>query len=390
MNYIDDILSKNQNISHEQFDFDGGGNDYVEKLKVSNLTDDFNKTCKKKGYPNKLPHIIPANKYKRIIVIGDLHGDVAKTLKALLIAKVIDKNNNWIGGKTAVVQIGDQLDGCRPSGSNDDCSQDDRKDYADIKVMDILDNIHKKAIKKGGAVFSLLGNHEMMQENGNRYISPKSYAYFNNYTDPKTGKTIANGKKARAHAFKPGNEYAVRLACTRQAALIIGSWLFVHAGVLPELSTNKDGTVKMTVKQINLVVRKWLLGQLTTNEEIQGVGTVGDIINNYNLSPFWPRFFGTMKPNKPMSHHICREKLKPTLKVYGINGMIVGHTPQFMYGRSINSTCNNKLWRVDVGMSSAFKKFSSRTKSRARKVQVLQIKNDGKNPKSDFTILAEL
>ena len=381
MNYIDEILTKQSNNNLEKFDFDGGG---MEQLKVANLTDNFNKTCKKKGYKHKLPHIIPANKYKRIIVIGDLHGDVAKTLKALLISKVIDKNNNWIGGKTAVVQIGDQLDGCRPSSNNDDCSQDDRKDYADIKVMDILDNIHKKAVKKGGAVFSLLGNHEMMQENGNRYISPKSYAYFNNYTDPKTGKTISNGKTARAHAFKPGNEYAVRLACTRQAALIIGSWLFVHAGVLPELSK------KMNVKQINLVVRKWLLGQLNRNEEVEGVGTVGDIINNYNLSPFWPRFFGTMKPNKPMSHHVCREKLKPTLQVYGINGMIVGHTPQFMYGRSINSTCNNKLWRVDVGMSSAFKKFSSRTKSRARKVQVLQIKNDGKNPKSDFTILAEL
>ena len=92
MNYIDEILTKQSNNNLEKFDFDGGG---MEQLKVANLTDNFNKTCKKKGYQYKLPHIIPANKYKRIIVIGDLHGDVAKTLKALLISKVIDKNNRW-------------------------------------------------------------------------------------------------------------------------------------------------------------------------------------------------------------------------------------------------------------------------------------------------------
>ena len=70
--------------------------------------------------------------------------------------------------------------------------------------------------------------------------------------------------------------------------------------------------------------------------------------------------------------------------------MVVGHTPQFMYGQGINSTCDRKLWRVDVGMSSAFTKFTKGKAKRTRKVQVLEIKNDGRNPKKDFNILAEL
>jgi hypothetical protein len=342
----------------------------------------LDKTCKESGY-TKLPDVIPSNKYKRIIVIGDLHGDVQKTLKALIVAKVIDKKTSkWIGGKTAVVQIGDQLDGCRPTSDGDDCSQDENKDYADIRVMDILDRFHRKAVKKGGAIFSLIGNHEVMQEDDNRYISPKSYKYFNNYIDPESGKKFTSGKQARKFAFKPGNEYAVRLACTRNTALIIGSFLFVHAGVLPNLAEN------LSIDKLNKIIRDYLLGNIPASKNIKKIGTVRDLISNYNISPFWPRFFGQMKPNLPDTNYLCKKKLQPTLDFYEVNGMFVGHTPQFMYGRGINSTCSNKLWRVDVGMSDAFGKFGNN--SRTRKVQVLQIKNDGADKKKDFSILTEV
>ena len=41
--------------------------------------------------------------------------------------------------------------------------------------------------------------------------------------------------KARAELFKPGNKMANFLACTRSMVLIIGSNIFVHAGLLPEI-----------------------------------------------------------------------------------------------------------------------------------------------------------
>ena len=57
--------------------------------------------------------------------------------------------------------------------------------------------------------------------------------------------------------------------------------------------------------------------------------------------------------------------------------MIVGHSPQFMYGKGLNSTCNNKLWRVDVGMSRAFGELNNNDRETLnRRVQVLEIIND--------------
>ena len=47
---------------------------------------------------------------KRIIAIGDIHGDFDALLKALYVGKVIDIKGKWIGEETHVVQVGDLLD----------------------------------------------------------------------------------------------------------------------------------------------------------------------------------------------------------------------------------------------------------------------------------------
>ena len=52
-------------------------------------------------------------KKKRIIVIGDLHGDYDAFVKCLIMSKLIDKNKNWIGNDSVLVQMGDQLDSKR-------------------------------------------------------------------------------------------------------------------------------------------------------------------------------------------------------------------------------------------------------------------------------------
>ena len=63
----------------------------------------------------------------------------------------------------------------------------------------------------------------------------------------------------------------------------------------------------------------------------------------------------------------------------------MGHSPQFLYGKGINSECNDTIWRVDIGMSRAFGELSRGCPDyNNRKVQILQILDDTK-----FTILKE-
>ena len=182
------------------------------------------------------PSIIP--NVNRIIVIGDIHGDIEMTFKSLELAKVIDKNQKWIGGDTVVVQVGDQIDRCRYDGITpchyENATKND--EHSDIRILKFFTKLHNQAQKYGGAVYSLLGNHELMNVNGDmRYVSYKGLRGFDNYKK-QDGTIISNGMDARAHAFAPGNDLSNFLACTRQVALIIGSNLFVHAGILPHIA----------------------------------------------------------------------------------------------------------------------------------------------------------
>ena len=129
-------------------------------------------------------------KRKRIIAIGDVHGDLNLTINYLLISTVIKKtkdtkeilkvtyedgteeNYKWIGDNTIVVQVGDQVDRCRPTGGRGDMCIRDKKatiddEHSDIKILDLFNELNKLAIKEDGMVISLLGNHELMNYQGN-------------------------------------------------------------------------------------------------------------------------------------------------------------------------------------------------------------------------------
>jgi len=353
--------------------------------------DNFYKYCPNNSY---IPTVLPAK--KRIIVIGDLHADLDLTLRCLRLAKVIDKNGEWIGGKTVVVQTGDKVDGCRPIPNIYNCIKNhvdtESSEYSkynadeDIKILELFYNLHKKAESHGGAVYSLLGNHELMNVEGNlKYVSKKSLEEFADYKDGKINfkekfshlSTVDRGIVARKYAFSPGNKWSTFLACTNIGCIIIGSFLFVHGGIVPEFIKELGIKSNADLVKVNHLVRLWLLG-LIEKEKIH------KIISGEKHSLFWDRMLASIPSNVDANDDKCKTYLDPVLKLLNVGNMVIGHTPQVVNG--INSSCSGKLWKIDIGASKAFASYDvlggiqlnkkNMSKDELRKAQVLEILDD--------------
>lgn len=266
---------------------------------------------------------------KRIIVIGDLHADYLKTKQLFINLKLIDSHDNWIAQppETTVVQLGDQVDGGgRGLGES----------FGELNLINFMEDLHLKAKKQGGGVYSLIGNHEIMNLIGDfRYSSNKDIK-------------LQGGLQKRKKLFAAGNELFNRLSCTRNVVLKVGNFVFAHAGILPEHITEKNKD--HFIKKINTLMRLFL----------QGVKSPDDAeIQKYFLSHsgiIWNREYGNEEPR-------C-DKFDKISKMLNVGHMIIGHTIQ----DKINSKCDNRLWRVDVGISGIFK---------TNNMEVLEILNDG-------------
>jgi len=321
-----------------------------------------------------IPTVLP--KADRIIVIGDIHGDLDLAVKSFKLAGLINDQWEWIAEPkhTVVVQVGDQIDSCRPIMGAYDCTKPHKEDKGDdMGVMNFFNLMHSKASFYAGAVYSLLGNHELMNVQQNfSYVSYRNlYQY--KYDD-------LEGIDGRKKAFAPGGQVANMMACTRNSVLIIGSNIFVHAGILPSLIDNiKHSTADQItkLKYLNSLVRKWLLNKIEDPFDRDNINNLFADSNNL----FWTRIHGEINHNVNIESETCKNAVGKTLELFKLGQMIVGHSPQFMYkkkdGRDgINGTChdenhNPRLYRIDNGLSLAFRVFDN-----SASVQILEILND--------------
>lgn len=104
----------------------------------------------------QLPSVLPA--VRRLIAIGDLHGDLDKAKASFRLGGLINDKEQWTGGDTVVVQVGLQC-------CNEQCTTNqqvgdllDRGDQ-EVELMYWLERIGKQARRHGGAVHVINGNH---------------------------------------------------------------------------------------------------------------------------------------------------------------------------------------------------------------------------------------
>ncbi|KAJ0020448.1 hypothetical protein Pint_32455 [Pistacia integerrima] len=269
---------------------------------------------------------------RRIVAVGDLHGDLDQTRYALEMAGVLssDGQDLWTGGETVLIQLGDVLD----------------RGEDEIAILSLLKSLDIQAKAEGGAVFQVNGNHETMNvERDFRYVDSggfdecvdfleylKDYHYdweeafvgwigaskrwkqdrsmSKNYWGPLNLVKRQKGVIARSVLFRPGGPLAHELA--RHAVVLkVNDWVFCHGGLLPH-------HVAYGIEKMNREVSHWMRGlsESDSNPYIPFIATRG-----YD-SVVWNRLYSRDNSD---------------LEDYQINQA---------------SKYNCSIWRIDVGMSS--------------------------------------
>jgi len=269
----------------------------------------------------------------KIIVLGDVHGDLEATIRALKKGRVIDDTLNWCGGKTHVVQMGDIVD--RKIRGN--CLKDEDSEF---KIIELFLKLMKQAYESGGGFHCILGNHELMNVTGDlSYVSDMGLKHF------------IDGANGRRKYFERGGPMCQVFSKYWNPVIKIGKYMFCHGSVSYDIGT------KYNIIEINDYMRRMLMNELKPGEEI--------IV--YNLffdgkSILWNRefsedYFDNVKVKEMLGNHKCEY-------------MVVGHTIQ-MQGINMKKSC---IWFVDTGMSEAFGK-----RENDNRIQVLEILRNGKS-----------
>jgi hypothetical protein len=257
--------------------------------------------------------LIPGSAFAtRIVAVGDLHGDLGATRKALVLAGAIDDSDHWIGGDLVVVQTGDQLD----------------RGDEEQAILHLLDRLQDEALAAGGALHILNGNHELMNARPDlRYVTEGGFADFQDAVTITEEDSLLlafePNQRARVAAFRPGGPYALMLA-ERPVVLVLEGNVFVHGGVTPM-------HLEYGIERMNNEIRDWLLGK----------GDPPDFIHT-SKSPTWSRVY-----SDEVESDDCRQ-LAEVLAAMGAKRMIVGHTVQ---EKGIGPLCEGRVWCVDAGLA---------------------------------------
>ncbi|KAJ3671551.1 hypothetical protein LUZ60_007630 [Juncus effusus] len=276
----------------------------------------------------------------RLIAIGDLHGDLEKSVRSLSLAGLVDPQTlRWTGGSTVAVQVGDVLD----------------RGGDELKILYLTRRLQIEADKDGGKLLMLLGNHETLNAARDfRYVAPSGLEEFKNWAkwyqtgmamkrlcpeipsqkDPFEGipKSFPGvkpefwaGLRARIAALQPTGPITSRFLSTNQTVLMVGDSIFVHGGLLQK-------HVEYGLEKINEEIRDWLGGN--EREPMKWVRGRNAVV--------WLREFSE-------GFNCDCEKLQGVLgKIPGAKRLVMGHTIQ---SNGINTVCGAQAVRVDVGLS---------------------------------------
>ncbi|ORY51010.1 Metallo-dependent phosphatase [Rhizoclosmatium globosum] len=243
---------------------------------------------------------------RRIIAVGDIHGDFPQAHKVLRMSNLLNETLHWTGTpETTFVQVGDVVD----------------RGPDTIRLFELFQRIYNESITScvpHSTVYPLLGNHEIMNLSGD--LRSVSQADFDSF----------GGRENREKAWRLDGWIGQLLTHTlSNVTVMVDGTVFVHGGIQPKWA-------KLGIDGLNLHVKKALLEQRWDDP----IFARGD-------TPFWYRGYANG------TESVVCEELNEALEILGAKRMVIGHTPQLETGE-ILSRCGGKAFVIDVGITSRY------------------------------------
>jgi hypothetical protein len=264
------------------------------------------------------------SKPSRLLAISDIEGNF-DALRALLQANnVIDEDFNWTFGTGHLVLVGDMVD----------------RGNQVTECLWLIYKLEEKAKAAGGYVHFILGNHEIMNLNGDiRYVQNKykrnAILLDKDYSHDLYGERSELGKWLRS----------------KNIVEKIGDILFVHAGISKEVNNQL-----LAVNKLNELARpyydKETLARESSNKALS-------LLYDPRLSPFWYRLY-YLKDSMRLGVGANRidTTFKTPVKVvnqvltnYNVGRIVTGHTIYKVEGnpgKYVSMHYNGKVINLDT------------------------------------------
>jgi hypothetical protein len=283
------ILHEGSDLRIIRTDNDGNVQDSLIQNPAQNQIFEVQTSDGKDSFNVKLhPFVRPPWKIKqaeKLFITSDPHGNFDCFAGILKAGGVIDENFHWKFGNNQLMVIGDVFDR--------------GKDV--LPIFWLLYQLEQEAGDAGGNVLFLLGNHEeMVLRNDLRYTEKSYHALAEKLGIPYTA--LWNEKSELSRWLK-----------TRNVIQIVGSNLFVHAGL-----SNDFLSKKLSIPMVNDTISHYLLN---TKDERNQSELAGFLFASNG--PLWYRgMVRTEEKNNPLNTN----EFKSALKQYGVKQFFVGHT----------------------------------------------------------------
>jgi hypothetical protein len=251
------------------------------------------------------------NDTDRIIIIGDVHGDIKRFKEILIKSEIINTNLEWIAEppNTYIIQLGDQID------SLNRLSNEKWEVLSDFEMIYFTEHLNDIARIKGGAVISLIGNHELMNIIGDfSYVSPQ------------------NRNELRIDLFKAKTGSIGLILAKRPLIVKIKDLIFCHA----KLGLEHLELLKKRNKDIFYLNYLWKNYMENGKIALEDKQIFDEIIIGHN-GILWNR------------HDNNKNQTEELFKQLGVKYMFLGHTALEKI-----TIIDNQIFYCDTGLSRAF------------------------------------